>query len=573
MNRMFDEHLIRNVRSLNGTWRFLTDPEANGEVRGYTTTLPYNAMEVYAPSLWNTELGLLEYEGVAWYEREFESKGGCVRLSFGAVMTEAKVYLDGELLGSHYGGFSAFSFIVNSLAAGHHTLTVRVDNRFNADSIPHAKVDWYHYGGIVRDVTLEELSGITVTSCHMEYTLSTNYDKAEVVFHTKLRSACSEKTISPLRIRLNGQTLCETEVELGGYEEKIIVSEPVTVPDIHLWDPADPFLYELTVNTATDDLIDRVGFREIKVEKGQILLNGNKLEIRGVCRHEEHPDWGFAFPEKLMKRDLDIVLDMGCNAIRGSHYPNSRSFVDRLDSAGMLFWSEIPIWGGGYSADDLANPKVVERGLAMIREMEDQYYNHPSIIIWGVHNEIDSSCEAAYKMTESYMAELRANGGNRLLTHASNHSGTDICFNLDDIICINHYSGWYGGNVKSWVKVISDITERKKSLGVSEKPLIFSEFGAAAIYGNHTFDNIKWSEEYQANLFEFCLKLFHESSDVNGCFIWQFCDIRTSREMGNDRARSFNNKGILNEYRKPKAAYFTVRKLYREFAAENGDKK
>ena len=98
MGRIFDEHSVRCVRSLNGTWRFVTDPEAKGEMRSYANTLPHNATEVYVPSMWNNTFGLLEYEGVAWYERGFETAGGCVRIHFGAVMTEAKVYVDGEFV-------------------------------------------------------------------------------------------------------------------------------------------------------------------------------------------------------------------------------------------------------------------------------------------------------------------------------------------------------------------------------------------------------------------------------------------------------------------------------------------
>ena len=271
-----------------------------------------------------------------------------------------------------------------------------------------------------------------------------------------------------------------------------------------------------------------------------------------------------------MKRDLDIIRDMGCNAVRGSHYPNSRYFVDMMDAAGVLFWSEIPIWGCGYKGEDFENEKLVERGLQMLKEMEEQYYNHPCIVIWGMHNEIDSSHEASYRMTARYQKELRENGGNRLITHATHMPLADICYEFDDIICINQYVGWYNGDVTGWDNAVAKAIERRNELGFSDKPILYSEFGGAAIYGNHTFDCIKWSEEYQAKLFDYCLPLFHGTPEIRGSFIWQFTDIRTCREMGNDRARGFNNKGILNEYRKPKASYFRIREHYRKFAEEEG---
>ena len=153
MLRTFDEHRIRKVQDLCGAWSFRIDPEDRGEAEGWTLKFP-EACQVTVPSVWNTQLGLLEYEGAAWYQRSFYTDGGCLRFCFGAVMTLADVWLDGGKLGSHYGGFCQFDFIVPDVAAGVHTLTVRADNRFDAHAIPMPKVDWYHYGGITRSVSV-----------------------------------------------------------------------------------------------------------------------------------------------------------------------------------------------------------------------------------------------------------------------------------------------------------------------------------------------------------------------------------------------------------------------------------
>ena len=567
MRRTFDEHVTRRVVSLDGAWQFITDPEGIGEEQKWYCELPEGAVHTEVPSCWNNSFGLLEYEGVAWYSRDFYCEGGCIRLSFGAVMTEATVWLDGERLGEHYGGFTAFDFIAMA-DEGYHTLTVRVDNRFNADSIPQAKVDWYHYGGIVRGVDVEYLRGLSVLSCYLDYKLNETRDTAEVVVRAKVFNASEEEVTAPLTVSLDEEMLICGDVTLGAFEEAEVESTPITVSDIYLWDMDTPNLYSLVAQTPTDDLYDRVGFRTIEVKDGKFQLNGRAIEIRGVCRHEEHPEFGFAFPRALMQRDIDIVKNMSSNAIRGAHYPNSKAFVDMLDEQGILFWSEIPIWGVGFSEEALSNPTVVARGLEMIREMVAQYYNHPSIIIWGMHNEILTGTQAAYEMSRQYHDELRANGGNRLVTHATARPLEDICYEFDDIICINHYTGWYGGDMKNWAKVIEGHKARRDALGFADKPIIYSEFGGAALYGHHTFDDIKWTEEYQARLFAHCLELFHKTPEIVGWYIWQFTDMRTCREMGNDRARGFNNKGILNEYRKPKMAYHTVREKCRRFAEE-----
>ena len=167
MIRLFDEHIKREVTVLDGAWMMEADPKGDGEARGFATGLP-SPHRTSVPSVWNTELGMLEYEGKVWYEKSFYTAGGTLRIRFGAVMTSAKVYFDGELLGGHYGGFSEFSFIVREVKEGAHTLTVMADNSFDEASIPMPTVDWYHYGGITRSVSVERLSGLCVLSSRLD---------------------------------------------------------------------------------------------------------------------------------------------------------------------------------------------------------------------------------------------------------------------------------------------------------------------------------------------------------------------------------------------------------------------
>lgn len=568
MTRLFDEHIARHVKYLNGAWNFMTDPERKGEENKYFEDLPAKD-KITVPGVWNTEKDLLKYEGLAWYQKKFYFEGGTLRLVFGAVLTEAKVWLDGKYLGYHYGGFSQFDFIVNGVEAGEHTLTLSVDNLFDLQSIPQKWVDWYHYGGIIRDVTAEKLCGIVSLFNRFEYELSDSLEKANGSFFVEVYNAENTEITDNIKISLDGETVCESSVTLGAYEKKEIKFSEISLADIKLWNIDAPNLYDVKISTSTDDLYDRIGLRKVSVEKGMVAINGKPVEIRGVNRHEEHPDWGFAFPQGLMRRDLDIIVDdLGCNSIRGSHYPNSKEFVDMLDERGVIFWSEIPVWGVGFSQAALGDPIVVERGLEMHREMVKYYYNHPCIIFWGMHNEIKCDTPEGYEMSRLYYNYLKENGGNRLVTYAANRPMIDRCFEFCDIISANLYFGWYGGGLSDWDKFASDFRKRREELGFSAKPVIMSEFGAAALYGYHTFDNVHWTEEYQANLMEHAIELFHRDDMFCGFFVWQFCDMRTCLEAGINRARGFNNKGIVNEYRKPKAAYYKVRELYARYKAE-----
>lgn len=566
MGRLFEEHYIRKTESLDGSWKFACDPSDCGKNEEWYNGIPCGET-VVVPSVWNTQQGLLTYEGVCWYEKEFHTDGGCLRLSFGAVMTEGEVWFDGKYLGSHYGGFTQFDFIIDDVTPGIHRVSVRVDNRFDAQSVPQTWVDWYHYGGIPRSVSLETLKGISILSDKIDYELSDNLKSAKIWLTLDLFNADSNKTKSKIVVSLGDNTVYTGEVTLEAKENKRINIPEFELDNIKLWDVDTPNLYSVVITSDTDDLRDRVGFRKVCVENEKIMLNGREIEIRGVNRHEEHPDFGFAFPTNLMKKDIDIALDMGCNSIRGSHYPNSKEFVDFLDERGILFWSEIPVWGVGFSEEALADPVVVERGLNMHREMVKQYYNHPSIIIWGMHNEILSNTQPAYNMSKIYYEFLKENGGNRLVVYASNILLEDICFEFTDVICLNQYLGWYGEDMYAWEDFVNKFIEKRNELGFSDKPVIFSEFGAAALYGCHDDEDILWSEEYQAKLLSHCIRLFHSHPSVVGFYVWQFCDIRTCKDAGINRARGFNNKGVLNEHRKPKLAFKAIQKLYKEFAS------
>lgn len=567
MLRTFDEHRIRKVQDLCGTWSFRIDPEDSGEAEGWASCLP-DACEVTVPSVWNTQLGLLEYEGAAWYQRTFHTDGGCLLFCFGAVMTLADVWLDGVKLGSHYGGFCQFDLIAPQVGPGVHTLTVRADNRFDAHAIPMPKVDWYHYGGITRDVTVESLEGICVLHNRMEYTLSNDLTSANCRFVLELYNAESSEASSQVAVALDGKQVYSGSATLPAGGSMTITTPDFTVSDVRLWNVGKAELYDICCTTDTDDLYDRTGFRLVEVVGQRVCINRKPLEIRGVNRHEEHPDWGMAFPAGLMKRDLDIIEDLGCNSVRGSHYPNAPAFVDMLDSRGLTFWSEVPFWGHGYNEETSGDPIVVERGLMMHKEMVKYYYNHPSIILWGMHNEMPTETQPMLEMTKLYYPFLKENGGNRLVSYATDRPIKDICLEYCDIICLNRYAGWYYKKRDEWQLELDEFRARRAELGLEHKPVIYSEFGGAAIYGHHTFDDLRGTEEYQATMLDMCLKTFHADPMVCGFYIWQFCDMRTCRQMGLDRARSYNNKGILNEYRKPKQAYYAVKKCYKAFAEE-----
>ena len=559
MLRLFKESSTRRITALDGEWYYCADPAGTA---AWGEALPEDKKPIIVPSCWSNEPGMLHYEGDVWLETDFDTVLPNIRLVFGAVNNDCDVYLDGKHLGHHYGPFVEFAFVVENLAAGSHHLVLRTNNLHNEENtIPLSNVDWFHYGGIIRSVEVHEFDTAAVEGVKLEYTLQDG--NAELTAKVSLH-AFGEVT-APVRLCLNGDVLAEKDVTLAGAG---VVELNTVLENVKLWNPEDPNLYTFTVEFAGDTLRERTGFRKVEIKDRQFLINGKPFTFKGVNRHEEHPDWGFAVPAKIAKKDIDIIQGMGCNIIRGSHYPNAKATLDYMDEVGMMFWEEIPMWG--FPEHALANPLVRERGVALHTAMVTRDYNHPCIVVWGLNNEVDTATQAAWEVAKLFRETLKKHDDTRLITYASNHALTDICYEFADFVSINHYIGWYGGPLKEWPGFLDDLTAYLDKTGNGDKPVVMSEFGAGGIYGvTELEDGVTWSENYQHDSLEYMLDLFMHHPRLNGTLVWQYCDMRAGTRTcpsgvrrALSRPRSFNNKGLVNEYRRPKMAYYAVKKAY-----------
>ena len=560
MNRLFKQHSFAKITNLDGVWDFVTDPENQGIENKWFSDFPKDSRKIVVPSCWNLEADLFRYRGTAWYKTELEVGSPDIYISFSAVQNEADVYLDGVHLGNHYGGFLEFGFEVRGLSLGRHTLTVRVNNDLNPeDTIPGSLLDWYNYGGIARGVTVREIGECYIEWHKISYSLENGLRDARlnISLGIKARSAVTEN----IKVYLN-----ENEIYSAPCSASNDVHLEIPVHGIKLWGIREPNLYDVKVVYGDDDIVERIGFREIKTSGRDILLNGEKIKLLGVNRHEEHPDFGFSMPVSLIKRDIDIALDMNCNAIRTSHYPNSQLTADYCDEVGILLWFEVPLWNRTKEA--MKNPTLISRALNMEREMIEQYFHHPSIIFWGVHNECATDTDEGYALTEEMVRLAKSLDSSRLVTYASNKVKSDErrekCYSLADVVSVNHYVGWYFDVAnEDWNEFVKRYEEALSSLDSSDKPFVMSEFGFAALMGVNSFDYTRYSEDYQADALEFSLNQILNNDRLSGGYIWQMCDIRS--EQGDiARPRGFNNKGILDEYRRPKRAYRVVRRIYGE---------
>lgn len=559
MHRTFVTSFTRRQQYLDGFWQLVQDPQDVGfDEQWHHGPPPGRA--AWVPGVWNTLSGWLHYEGVAWYSQRFTVQAcQAVRITFGAVTHQANVWLDGEPVGQHYGGWLPFA-LLTQLAPGEHLLVVRVDNRHDMTAtIPSSHLDWFRYGGITRPVLVEELAGPGYVAA---LRLVPDWVDGQGILKVRaeLTNLSDRPLEAPFELQLDGQTVKAEPRKLGAGASDV-VAFALRLDDIEPWEPGAPRLYTCCLRYGGDELIERTGFRHVCVERRHILINGKPVFIKGVNRHEDHPEWGAALPEHLMARDLDLIEDLGANAVRGSHYPNDPRFLDLCDERGILFVAEIPLWQ--FSGEQMDSNLLTDRATAMMWAMVERDISHPAVIAWSMSNECATETSQVRLAMEHLRETIEQIDDTRLITFASHRAEQDICFDLADVACVNAYYGWYRHDL-TWGQFLDRMARY-----VGDKPLIVSEFGAGALYGWRVAEpDVIWSEEYQLKLLTECISLFMARDDCAGFFIWQFCDTRTDRGDDGHRAlmrpRHMNNKGIVDEYRRKKLAFDAVRALLRD---------
>lgn len=550
MERLFPTHCIRRSDEAPALWTVTTlDPGGVSE-----------PVKLPVPGVWELMPALHNYRGRAVYEQQLAG-GGNMRFLFGGVSFRARVLLDGVQIAEHYGAYTAFEALATEVPQGMHCLQVEVDNRFGADSALHFPNDYYAYGGLTRPVLVEQLGDVYVRQLHVTPVRSGEGWKARV--EAVIRSLSRTPIAADVHLQAAGETaVVSADIAPGG--EKTLC-HCFDCPGVREWRPETPNLYEASVRidvqgAAVDDLRDRFGFRTVEVRGRDILLNGEKLRIKGFNRHEEYGPFGCAAPVESMAHDILLMKEMGANAVRTCHYPNDPRFLDLCDEMGMLVWEESH--ARGLSDEGMHNPCFMPQNLLCTREMVAQHYNHPSIFIWGCLNECadDTAYGAAcYRETFRLLDELDAS---RPMTAALLERSGGLVFADSDVVSINLYPQWYFHG-----DVLDSVTKKQQEIragGGGEKPLIISEIGAGAIYGFHDpIGQAKWSEERQCTILGNQIRAVLTHPDCSGLFLWQFADVRVDEGWAMARPRTHNNKGVVNEYRQPKMAFALVRELFR----------
>jgi beta-glucuronidase len=519
------------------------------------------------PGVWETALiDRVNYRGQAVAVRSFRlEKAGPARLVFKGVSHTATVHVDGRCVGHHHNAFTPFAVNLPELSAGEHELCLHISNEHGELSGLHVPNDYYNYGGISRPAALELLQ----SRCFIDrLALIPERSAARGTWSLRCKvfvENLGDAARADLELCVAEQRVRDS-VELAAGQN--VLDFELAMPGVEAWRPGNPRLYfaeaVLRGPAGVDGFRDRIGFRTVRTEGEQLLLNDEPVRLLGVNRHEDHPMFGCALPVSAMRRDLELIRDMGCNAVRTSHYPNDERFLDLCDELGILVWEENHARGQGVK--EMQHPRFRSQCLEVTREMIEAHVNHPSIVMWGVMNECASESEIGREMYAEQFELIKRLDASRPTTFASCRHGSDICQDLPDICSWNVYPRWYSDEVP--LEVIEALVARYDSKGMAGKPLIVSETGAGALPGyRDPIRRAKWSEERQADILEELTSAYAEHPRLCGLFIWQFCDVRVDESWAMGRPRTMNNKGVVDEYRRPKLAYETIKARFRKLTA------
>lgn len=511
------------------------------------------------PSSWMTHAPEMRYyQGLVWYQRRFTAQplaGKRQFLRFEAANYKARVYLNGQLLGEHEGGFTPFSFeVTGKVRAGENQVTVGVDSQVTDTSVPPPVTDWEHYGGLTRDVRLIETPQTYVDDAWVRLTR-----EGRVAVDVRLDGPVAANQSVTLSIPEIGVTLRGRTDENGAWKDALAAPRR-----LQRWNPGSPVLYDVEVTAADDVWKDRIGFRTIETRGADILLNGRPIFMSGVSLHEE--EFGLNPSRAITQAAARALLleardGLNANFVRLAHYPHTEVTTRLADELGLLVWSEIPV----YWRIDWSNPQTLAVARNMLAENVMRDRNRASIVIWSIANETPVS-DARNRFLTTLAQDVRAMDDTRLLSAALLTKRTeeghpvltldDPAAPLLDIVAINTYNGWYGADR------LSDLASIEWRLP-SDKPLIFSEFGADAKAGFHDLegDPQKFSEEYQAEYYRQTLAMAERIPTLRGLSPWILKDFRSPRRQTVFQ-QGWNRKGLVSETGQRKLAFDVLAQFY-----------
>ena len=557
----------RTTISLDGPWQAIIDPYETGlNARFFLNAKPKDKHELLeydfdksdvlnVPGDWNSQKKeLFFYEGPVWYKKSFsyrKRERTRVFVYFGAANYYTRVYLNGQALGEHEGGFTPFNFeVTDKIHEGDNFLVAEVNNARRRDGVPSVNTDWWNYGGLTRDVALAEVPESFIQD-----------------YFVQLAKGSSNEISG--WVQLSGSTpaqqvvveIPEAAIRQTATTDAVGRAEFRFPAKLELWSPGHPKLYDVVLSSGSDKVHDTIGFRTIETRGTQVLLNGQPIFLRGISMHEEVPiRGGRAFGEEDAQTLLGWARELGCNFVRLTHYPHSENMTRLADRMGLMVWSEIPV----YWDIDWENPATLQNAENQLHEMIARDHNRASVVFWSLSNETPVK-PARLTFLRQLADAARLQDSTRLITSALNHVDevgpntrvlNDPLGESLDVLGLNEYLGWYWGRPED-----ADNMQWKTAWN---KPLIMSEFGAENPYGRHGAADERWTEEYQANLYQHQITMLKKIPSLAGLSPWALMDFHSPRRLLPGTQDYYNRKGLVSNLGEHKQAFYVLQKYYRE---------
>ncbi len=582
------EKIERTKTNINLDWNYIGNPTKSiNEVKNAISWTSINL-----PHTWNSQDVTDNDPGyrrsASWYKKNLVISNIDInkqyKLYFEGSNTTTKVFVNGNEVGEHIGGYIGFTFdITKFINQGNNEILVRVDNSYNIDIIPSQKSDFYIYGGITRDVWLLTMSINHIDNIKIT-TPQVSEKQASLQVIASLENTNNLKTFTYLAKLTNpkGRIVSTQKGNLIG-ETKIIFND-IKNPD--LWDINKPNLYSVSVSLLEngiekDKIQDRVGFRwfEFK-DNGPFFLNGKRVLIRGTSRHEEHAGVGAAMTNAQHRKDMESIKEMGANFVRLAHYPQDPEIYKTCDELGLLVWDELPWCRGGIGKEVWqTNAKQ------MLGEIINQNYNHPSIIIWSLGNEMNwlpdfEDGDNGAKIS-TFLSELNGIAHKLDATRKTAVRKYEEGSKIVDVFSPSIWSGWYSGSYKSYKKAIDKYK-------LDYKHFIHAEYGGDSHVGRHSENPITgegiiksegweeaivqtkvaniaqigdWSENYIVDLFDWHLHISENDPTFVGNQQWSFKDFATPLRPEDD-IPYMNQKGLVDRNGNPKDAFYVFKSYW-----------
>lgn len=552
----------RKKESLNGLWHYAVDQydtcirqhwfaERYTDQNGFTMPVDYSFDEwptMQLPCCWNTQSEKFElYDGSMVFTRKFRYEAQNkekVLLKIGAANYICRVFLNQEYLGMHRGGSTPAYFDVTGLLQAENRIIIQADSTRRPEQVPTENTDWFNYGGVYRDIELIRLPETYIKRFQIALVSDGAFNKI------KVRVRLSEPVNTAAQLRINELGLCAEIPVTEGAGEAVLEAHPV------LWCPENPKLYAVSLSCAGDEVSDEVGFREIRVQGHDILLNGKSIFLRGISAHEESVPNGKALTDEERLENIRLAKELGCNFMRAAHYPHDERMARLADREGILLWEEIPV----YWAIRFTREKTYADARNQLLELIERDWNRASVIIWSVGNENADSDERLAFM-KNLADTAHAADENRLVSAAclvsfrENAIADRLAEHLD-VIGLNEYFGWYTPDFR----LLPQLFENSHPT----KPVIVTELGADALPGHHGTITDKGTEECQVYVYEKQVETLRGIDYVRGMTPWILYDFRCPRRTSVIQGY-YNRKGLLNPektYKKP--AFYVLQRYYQE---------